>query len=187
MGSKIVSLGAVDIFTDENGALLMQSAACLLFGDRKKGELVELLSVLPSSFRLLLTLQAGADIMLSLFDLSDDASLCTATLEPLQSIFQGFAFLDANFRHCFPSLRRKRLNPACFQGRIYRPNYYIQRAWECQELFFSNSPKSTLPCRFYFTIRFTSLFLTWMTLTICLPSVNFATFSCFSASATTVS
>ena len=153
----------------------------------RKGELVELLSVLPSRFRLLLTLQAGADIMLSLLDLSDDASLCTAALEPLQSIFQGFAFLDANFRHCFPSLRRKRLDPACFQGRTRRPNYYIQRAVNCQEIFLPFSAKCSTGPVDHFTIRFTSLFLTWMTLTICLPSVNFATFSCLSASATTVS
>ena len=79
-------------------------------------ESIELLSVLASSFRLLLTLQAGADIMLSLLDFSDNASLCTAALEPLESIFQGFAFLDANFRHRFPSLRRNRLDPDCFQG-----------------------------------------------------------------------
>ena len=82
----------------------------------RKGELVELLSVLPSRFRLLLTLQAGADIMLSLLDLGDHTSLCTAALEPLQSILQGLAFLDANFRHRFPSLRRNRLDPDCFQG-----------------------------------------------------------------------
>ena len=79
-------------------------------------ESIELLSVLASSFRLLLTLQAGAHIMFSLLDFSDNASLCTAALEPLESIFQGFAFLDANFRHRFPSLRRNRLDPDCFQG-----------------------------------------------------------------------
>ncbi len=79
-------------------------------------ESIELLSVLASSFRLLLTLQAGAHIMFSLLDFSDNASLCAAALEPLESIFQGFAFLDANFRHRFPSLRRNRLDPDCFQG-----------------------------------------------------------------------
>jgi hypothetical protein len=54
--------------------------------------------------------------MFSLFDLGDYASLCTAALEPLQSIFQGFAFLDANFRHRFPSLRRSRLFQAAFRA-----------------------------------------------------------------------
>ena len=81
-------------------------------------ESIELLSVLASSFRLLLTLQAGADIMLSLLDLGDHTSLCTAALEPLQSILQGLAFLDANFRLRFPSLRCNRLTPGCFQGQI---------------------------------------------------------------------
>ena len=162
-------------------ALCFRRAPLISWFSRKKGELVELLSVLASSFRLLLTLQAGAHIMFSLLDFSDNASLCTAALEPLESIFQGFAFLDANFRHCFPSLRRNRLNPDCFQGRSYRPNYYIHRKPECQEIFLPFSAKT------YFTIRLTSLFFTWMTLTICLPSVNFATFSCLSASATTVS
>ena len=81
-------------------------------------ESIELLSVLASSFRLLLTLQAGADIVLSLLDLSDDAGLGAAALEPLESILQGLAFLDANFRHRFPSLRCNRLTPGCFQGQI---------------------------------------------------------------------
>ena len=65
------------------------------------GKSIELLSVLASSFRLLLTLQAGAHIMFSFLDLSDNASLCAAALETLESIFQRFAFLDANFRHRF--------------------------------------------------------------------------------------
>ena len=68
---------------------------------KSTGKSIELLSVLPSSFRLLLTLQAGADIVLSLFDLGDHASLCTAALEPLERILKRLAFLNANFRHRF--------------------------------------------------------------------------------------
>ena len=62
--------------------------------------------------------------MLSLLDLGDDAGLGAAALEPLESILQGLAFLDANFRHCFPSLRCSRLNPGCFQGQHNWLDYY---------------------------------------------------------------
>ena len=48
-------------------------------------ESIELLSVLASSFRLLLPLQAGAYVMLSFFDFLDRTSLLAATLEALQS------------------------------------------------------------------------------------------------------
>ena len=64
-------------------------------------ELIELSLVLTGSFRLLLTLQAGADVMLALLDFSDDALLGAATLKATQSAFQRFVFLDANFRHLF--------------------------------------------------------------------------------------
>ena len=67
--------------------------------------LVELSLVLTSGLGLLLTLQAGADVMLALLNFSDDALLGAATLKATQSAFQRFVFLDANFRHCFPSLR----------------------------------------------------------------------------------
>lgn len=80
--------------------------------------LIELSLVLAGSFRLLLALQAGADIMLALLDLGDDALLGTAALEATQSALQRLVLLDANFRHCFPSLRRIRLCPGCFQGLI---------------------------------------------------------------------
>ncbi len=66
---------------------------------------IELSLVLAGSFRLLLALQAGADIMLALFDLRDHALFCAAPLKTTQSALQRFVFLDANFRHCFPSLR----------------------------------------------------------------------------------
>ena len=68
-------------------------------------QLIELSLVLTGSFRLLLTLQAGADVMLALLNFSDNALLGTATLETAQSALQRFVFLNANFRHCFPSPR----------------------------------------------------------------------------------
>ena len=55
--------------------------------------------------------------MLSLLDLGDHAVLGAAALEALQSTLQRLVLFDANFRHRFPSLRRIRLNPGCFQGR----------------------------------------------------------------------
>ena len=70
-----------------------------------RGILVELSLVLTGSFRLLLTLQAGADVMLALLNFSDNALLGAATLKATQSALQRFVFLDANFRHFFPSLR----------------------------------------------------------------------------------
>ena len=68
-------------------------------------QLVELSLVLTGSFRLLLTLQAGADVMLALLVLTDNALLGNAALKTTQSALQRFVLLDANFRHCFPSLR----------------------------------------------------------------------------------
>ena len=66
-------------------------------------QLVELSLVLTGSFRLLLTLQAGADVMLALLNFSDNALLGAATLKATQSALQRLVFLNANFRHCFPS------------------------------------------------------------------------------------
>ena len=68
-------------------------------------KLIELSLVLTGSFRLLLTLQAGADVMLALLDFSDNALLGAATLKATQCGLQRLVSLDANFRHCFPSLR----------------------------------------------------------------------------------
>ena len=68
-------------------------------------QLIELSLVLTGSFRLLLTLQAGADVMLALLNFSDNALLGAATLKATQCGLQRLVFLDANFRHCFPSLR----------------------------------------------------------------------------------
>ena len=64
-----------------------------------------LVFTLTSSFGLLLPLQAGADVMLTLLDLSNHAFLGTAALKTTQSTLQRLVLLDANFRHCFPSLR----------------------------------------------------------------------------------
>ena len=80
--------------------------------------LIELSLVLTGSFGLLLPLQAGADVMLTLLDLSNHAFFGTAALKTTQSALQRLVLLDANFRHCFPSLRRIRLCPGCFQGLI---------------------------------------------------------------------
>lgn len=66
---------------------------------------IELSLVLTGSFGLLLPLQAGADVMLTLLDLSNHAFLGTAALKTTQSTLQRLVLLDANFRHCFPSLR----------------------------------------------------------------------------------
>ena len=71
----------------------------------KRDILIELSLVLTGSFRLLLTLQAGADVVLALLDLGDNALLSAATLETTQCGLQRLVFLDANVRHFFPSLR----------------------------------------------------------------------------------
>ena len=65
-------------------------------------QLIEtLVAVLASSLRLLATLDAGALVMLSAADLSQDASLSAATLKTLQSAIQRLVFLNMNFRHLF--------------------------------------------------------------------------------------
>ena len=85
--------------------------------------LVELSLVLTGGLGLLLTLQAGADVMLALLHLGNDALFGAAALETTQSALQRLILLDANFRHDFPSLRRIRLNPGCFQGLIGLVHY----------------------------------------------------------------
>ena len=91
----------------------------------QEGKLIELSLVLTGSFRLLLTLQAGADIMLALFNFSDNALLGAATLKATQSALQRLVFLDANFRHCFPSLRWHPAMSRMLSG-PYRLDYYIR-------------------------------------------------------------
>src|SRR5699024_7875553 len=60
---------------------------------------IELSLVLAGSFGLLLPLQAGTHIMLSLLDLLNNASLGAAALKALQCGLQRFIFLYVNFRH----------------------------------------------------------------------------------------
>ena len=164
--------------------------------------------VLTSSFGLLLPLETRADIMLSLLDLGDHAVLGAAALEALQSTLQRLVLFDANFRHRFPSLRRIRLNPGCFQGRYNGNNYYSQSSPKSQAIsykFFGLfrdsanlyrrwaekfSGESTFLRRIvYFTIRLTSLFLTTMLLTMLPPcfSRKRAIFSSAVAAAITAS
>ena len=140
---------------------------------KQRGILVETLLVLTGSFRLLLTLQAGADVVLTLLNFGNNALLCTATLKTAQSALQRFVFLDANFRHCFPSLR---YHPALSRMRSgpYRLEYYMLLTPKCQALltvFYKEKQRHrSLPLLFsYFTIRLTSLFLTTMVLRISPP------------------
>ena len=63
--------------------------------------LIITLLVLTSGLRLLATLDAGALIMLSLTNLSQNASLSAATLETLQSAVDGFVFLNMDLRHLY--------------------------------------------------------------------------------------
>ena len=55
--------------------------------------------VLASGFALLLALETGAHVVLSLTDFLLDAGLLDAPLEPLECAFQRFVLFDANFRH----------------------------------------------------------------------------------------
>ena len=114
-----------------------QTKVCGVLSIKTKRDvkLVELSLVLTGSFRLLLTLQAGADVMLALLNFSDNALLGTATLETTPSALQRFVFLDANFRHCFPSLR---WHPAKSRMRSgpYRLDYYTLIHLCCQDNFF---------------------------------------------------
>ena len=70
-----------------------------------KRSIILSLIVLSGGFRLLLTLQAGANIMLSLLNLSDNAILRTAALKSLERTLQRLIFFYADLRHDFPSLR----------------------------------------------------------------------------------
>ena len=56
-------------------------------------------------FRLLTALYARALIMLALAELGKHTRLCTGALKSSQSTVQRFIFLNADFRHRFPSLR----------------------------------------------------------------------------------
>ena len=63
--------------------------------------LIETLLVLTSSLGLLATLDAGALIMLSFTNLSDDAGLGAATLKTLQCAINGLAVLHVDLRHLY--------------------------------------------------------------------------------------
>ena len=97
----------------------------------------------------------GSHNVLSL-DFSDNASLCTAALEPLESIFQGFAFLDANFRASFslpptqPARSRLLSGPLIGLIIIVSPPQIVKK-------FLQKPQKQLFPQRM---MRLTSLFLT---------------------------
>ena len=69
------------------------------FGLLFKRLIITLILVLTSSLRLLAALYAGALVVLLLAEIREDASLCTAALESLQSIVQRLVFLYMDFRH----------------------------------------------------------------------------------------
>ena len=161
--------------------------------------LIELSLVLTGGLGLLLTLQAGADVMLALLNFGNNALLGAATLKATQSALQSFVFLNANFRHCFPSLRwhpaksRMRSGPVFIQARVLymqfrqlsRKNFlFLQKSFHknCKipfplpqiplfrgALHGKRPMKSSASTIFYLTIRLTSLFLTTMVLTILPP------------------
>ena len=108
--------------------------------------------VLTGSLALLLALQAGADVMLTLADFLLDTCLLAAPLEALKRVLQGLVFLDLDFRHCFPSLRHDRFYPGRFQG-LFRKAWLLYRSF-CQmsrkkttifEVFFKNQKCVTNP------------------------------------------
>ena len=63
--------------------------------------LIELLTVLTSGLGLLAALDAGALVVLTLTDLSQDTRLGAAALEALQSALQRLIFTNTNFRHLY--------------------------------------------------------------------------------------
>jgi len=96
-------------------------------------ELVELSLVLTGSFRLLLTLQAGADIVLALLIFGNNTLLGNATLKTAQSALQRFVILNANFRHGFPSLRWHPAKSRMLSGPLIGFTYYKQVSVKCQD------------------------------------------------------
>ena len=75
-----------------------------------------------------------ADVMLTLLHFGDNALLGAATLKTTQSTLQGFVFLNANFRHCFPSLRWCPAKSWTLSG-PYRLDYYMLNFLFCQATF----------------------------------------------------
>lgn len=68
---------------------------------------VPLIFVLAGGLGLLAAFDAGALIVFFLSQVSQNAGLCTASLESLKSVVQRLVFLDVNFRHVFPSLQTR--------------------------------------------------------------------------------
>ena len=100
--------------------------------ERIQEGLIELSLVLTGSFGLLLTLQAGADVMLALLHFGDNALLGAAPLKTAQSALQRLVLLDANFRHGFPSLRWHPAQSRMRSGPYTRLVYYIHGFSNCQ-------------------------------------------------------
>ena len=64
---------------------------------------------LAGSFGLLLALDAGLFVMLTLTNFLNHTTAGALTLEALQSTLQGFILTDAYLGHCYPSPRSYRL------------------------------------------------------------------------------
>ena len=116
--------------------------------ERIQEGLIELSLVLTGSFGLLLTLQAGADVMLALLHFGDNALLGAAPLKTAQSALQRLVLLDANFRHGFPSLRWHPAQSRMRSGPYTRLDYYIHCFPNCQAgfLYFYKN-QETMPLR----------------------------------------
>ena len=69
---------------------------------------------LAGGFRLLLALDAGLLIMLTLADFRQNAGPGTLPFEALQRAFQRFILFHTDFRHSFPPLRSSRLTNTVF-------------------------------------------------------------------------
>ena len=74
------------------------------------GFLLELFLLCACRLRLLAALDARALIVLALAELGKRTRLGAGSLESAQSAVDGFIFLNADFRHRFPSLRAFRMN-----------------------------------------------------------------------------
>ena len=84
-----------------------------------------LVFTLTSSFGLLLPLQAGADVMLTLLDLSNHAFLGTAALKALQRALQRLVFTYTDFRHLYFPPSGAAGRPLLRKGHLYGFNRTI--------------------------------------------------------------
>ena len=99
----------------------------------------------PRGFRLLLALDAGLLVMLTLPDFLENATAGTLPLKPFERTFQGLIFTDTNLRHFYPSSRsKKRLSPASQTDRSAKPWCYYSRKGDVRQSFFQKN------CRFYY-------------------------------------